>query len=268
MREAIKRFVDFTKFKLAGKLVSKEVAGFILRVMKKPYIKEYCKISDFVVWIVDGAFVRKNIDEEFTNFGQHYRFNFIPNDEFWIDEEHGKGDEEKYYIDHMLVENRLMAEGKSYGKAIERADAVEKKERTNALLIGKWNKKKQEKEIILGKIRLKLLKKYSGKTLKVWVVNGMLVRDLFFLDFTEGGHDKVYHFVPHGEVWIDDDVSPQERKFVLLHELHERNLMAKGMSYDSAHKSASETEYYCRKHPKETDRKIEVEMEKANKLVV
>lgn len=31
------------------------------------------------IWIVDGSYVRTNIDEEFTNFGQHYRFTYILN---------------------------------------------------------------------------------------------------------------------------------------------------------------------------------------------
>ena len=57
--------------------------------MKKPYIKKVDEIGPLTVWIVDGQYVRKNIDEEFTNFGQHYCFRFIPLHEFWLDKEHG-----------------------------------------------------------------------------------------------------------------------------------------------------------------------------------
>ncbi len=53
--------------------------------MKKPYIKKFVEISHFKVWIVDGKYVRDNIDEEFNNYGQHYQFKFIPEKEFWID---------------------------------------------------------------------------------------------------------------------------------------------------------------------------------------
>jgi hypothetical protein len=66
--------------------------------------------------------VRKR-DEEFTNFGQHYRFRFIPTHEFWIDHEHGLG-EQRIFIDHLLVEHRLMAGGMPYDQALGKADAV------------------------------------------------------------------------------------------------------------------------------------------------
>ena len=42
----------------------------------------------------------------------------------------------------------------------------------------------------------------------VWIVKGRLVRSAFDADFTEGGHDRVYHFVPKNEVWLDDDLGP------------------------------------------------------------
>lgn len=247
--------------------------------MKKPYIKKFSKIANFNVWIVDGEYIRENLDEEFTNFGQHYRFSFIPKNEFWIDKENDEG-EGKYFIDHLLTENRLMSEGKSYHTAIMKADAIEKRERGNSTIFRAVQKKKFEKKKILEEIHKKLLKKFSNKKIKMWIVDGELVRDMFFIDFTEGGNDKIYDFIPDGEIWVDDDTSPKERKFILLHELHERNLMAKGMGYapeyltkkwnktpvhESAHKSASEIEYYCRKHPKELDKKIREEIRKASK---
>lgn len=85
----------------------------------------------------------------------------------------------------------------------------------------------------------------------MWIVDGRLVRSVFDVDFTEGGHDHVYEFVPENEVWIDNDVDEAERPFVLLHELHERNLMEKGWDYDRAHEDSSKLEYHCRQHPEE-----------------
>jgi Mn-dependent DtxR family transcriptional regulator len=96
----------------------------------------------------------------------------------------------------------------------------------------------------------------------VWVIRGDLVRDFYFIDFTEGGHDKVYHFVPEKEVWLDDDLNPRERKFVLLHELHERHLMSQGWPYHKAHRSASEIEHYCRIHLQEIDKKLRIEIDR------
>ncbi len=226
--------------------------------MKKPYLKKLEQIAAISIWIVDGQYVRKNIDEEFTNFGQHYRFRFIPTHEFWIDREHGLG-EEQFFIDHLLVEHRLMAGGMVYDKALERADAVERKERRKTELIQEISK--LPKKEIIENIHKRLLKKYSG-TVKVWLVKGELVRSLYFIDFTEGGHDHVYHFVPKNEVWLDDDIGPGERKFVLLHELRERHLMSLGQPYFKAHRSASIIEYHCRTHPEELEANLRMEAEK------
>lgn len=227
--------------------------------MKKPYVKKLDRIADITVWVVDGQYVRGRIDEEFTNFGQHFRFRFIPMHEFWIDQEHGPG-EEQFFIDHLLVEHRLMAQGLAYDKALAKADAVELKERRKAELVKQISKLSDRKTI--ENIHKQLLKKYSG-AVKVWIVQGGLVRSLYFIDFTEGGHDLVYpHFIPKNEVWLDDDLSPGERKFVLLHELHERHLMGLGWPYFKAHRSASRIEYRCREHPDGLEANLLLEVEK------
>ncbi len=239
--------------------------------LKKIHIKKYKKVKNFQVWIVNGKYIRDNIDEEFVNFGHHCSYNFVPENEFWIDKEYGKGDDKKFYVEHMLIEHSLISNGEKYDKALEKADRIERGER----------RKHYQKELF-KKIHLKLLKKYSGKV-KVWIVNGKIVRDLLFIDFTEGGHDKVYGFIPKKEIWLDDDVSESERKFMLLHELHERNLMARGWCYyigdkrkeiknnhnkihRSAHKSASHIEMYCRKHPKKTEEFIMREVSISEKI--
>jgi len=234
----------------------------IFMAMKKPYLKKIEDIGGIVVWIVDGQFVRKNIDEEFTNFGQHYRFPFIPKGEFWLDREFGPG-EQQFFIDHLLVEYRLMTSGMGYDQALEKADAVERRERRKTEFIKEIRSLK--KTAIIGDIHKRLLRKYSSR-LKVWIIRGELVRGLFFIDFTEGGHDKVYHFVPENEVWLDDDLGPRERKFVLLHELHERFLMSKGWTYSRAHRDASRAEYFCRAHPDKLEASLRQEMSKTRAL--
>ena len=77
---------------------------------------------------------------------------------------------------------------------------------------------------------------------RVWLVSGRLVRSVYFIDFVQGGHDKVYDFVPAGEVWIDDDLLKAEWPYVILHEINERRLMSKGMVYGRAHKRSSKKE--------------------------
>lgn len=228
--------------------------------MKKPYIKKIATVSKFNVYFVDGEYVRDRMSEEFTNFGQHFGFRFIPKNEFWIDRERRLGEEE-FFIDHMLVENRLMAEGMGYDDALARADRAEMKERRKSEHMKGIRPRRKKSEYIL-KIHKKLLKRYSTDKIRVWIVDGKMVRDLYFIDFTEGGHDKVYKFVPPGEVWLDDDLQLKEIKYVLLHEVHERRLMAQGWPYFKAHRSASHIEYYSRHHPAKLDKELQEEIAK------
>ena len=230
-------------------------------MMKKPYLKKFASVSEFNVFIVDGEYIRENIDEEFTNCAQHYQFSFIPKNEFWIDKER-VGWEYRYYIDSMLTINRLLAKGVSKGEAIKIADKEERSERAKSELVKKRIKLKKYPEKLVHSVHKDLLQKYSTKKIKVWIVSGELVRDLFFLDFTEGGHGYVYSFVPKNEIWIDDDLEPDEIKFVLLHELHERNLMAKGMKYDPSHASSSRIEYECRRKKKDINKELKKEIKK------
>jgi hypothetical protein len=218
----------------------------MVETLKPPYLRRDEKRGDIQVWIVDGAYVRGHIDEEFTNFGQHYRYSYIPVHEFWIDRE-AADNERIFFIDHLLAEHALMAKGAPYGEALARADLAERRERRRA---GDVRKVAPDGLPDPGVVRRLLWKKLEIGV-SVWIVSGRLVRSAFDIDFTAGGHDHVYEFVPTGEVWIDDDIEEAERGFVLLHELHERNRMAAGMPYRQAHAESSRIEFRCRHHPDE-----------------
>lgn len=216
--------------------------------LKPPYIEKLDDRGKFKIWIVDGAYIRGHVDEEFTNFGQHFRYPYIPEDELWIDRE-AEHDEHAFFIDHLLVEHRLMEKGMSYDKAIEAADTEERKERRRAGDMRKLTDKGAK--LPDGHDVHERLWKTLENSLTVWIVNGRLVRSVFDIDFTAGGHDCVYEFVPRNEVWIDDAIEEDERPYVLLHELHERNRMAGGWPYSKAHAESSRIEYRCRQHPDE-----------------
>lgn len=82
--------------------------------------------------------------------------------------------------------------------------------------------------------RLRLLGHVAG--LAIYVVSGEQVRDLVDIDFTMGGNEAVYAYVPPGEIWIDDAAHVHDRTATALHELIERHLMLRhGMNYDRAH---------------------------------
>jgi len=216
--------------------------------LKPPYLRRDETRGDLQVWIVDGSYIRGHIDEEFTNFGQHYRYPYIPDNELWIDQE-AEHDERPFFIEHLLVEHELMAKGMPYERAIVEADRIERRERRRAGDISKVTHHGQR--LPDSSAAHERLWKKLENGVSVWVVNGRLVRSVFDIDFTAGGHDHVYEFVPAGEVWIDDAIEENERGFVLLHELHERNRMAKGMPYSKAHAESSRLEFRCRHHPDE-----------------
>jgi hypothetical protein len=223
--------------------------------LQPPYLKKIGQRGDITIWVVDGVYVRTHLDEEFTNYGQHGGCASIPKNEFWLDQEANE-DEQQFFIDHLLVEHRLMEKGVSYDDALEAADKQERAERKKAGDVEKLTKGGNLPNPQQVHVRLwKTLE--SG--VSVWIVDGRLVRSVFDIDYTEGGHDYVYEFVPQNEVWIDNDVADVERPYVLLHELHERNLMAKGMPYSKAHESSSKIEYYCRHHSEELHDKLAAE---------
>jgi hypothetical protein len=216
--------------------------------LKPPYLSKVDQRGDFQVWIVDGAYIRGNTDEEFTNFGQHYRYPYIPDREFWIDRE-AEHDETQFFIDHLLVEHQLMEKGLPYSDALVQADAAERKERRRAGDLGKVTHKGRSLPDP-ATVEERLWKQLENG-IRVWIVNGRLVRSAYDIDFTAGGHDHVYEFVPAATVWIDDAIEEIERPFVLLHELHERNRMEKGLPYSQAHAESSRLEFRCRHHPDE-----------------
>ena len=141
-----------------------------------------------------------------------------------------------------------MSKGVPYDQALVLADKKELSERKKSGDVKKISTKGNLPDA--SKVHIRLWKKLETHV-SVWIVDGRLVRSFFDVDYTEGGPDYVYEFVPQNEVWIDNDLEESERPFVLLHELHERNFMAKGWDYDRAHEDSSKIEYHCRMNPNE-----------------
>ncbi|MBV8201892.1 MAG: hypothetical protein JOZ15_14835 [Acidobacteria bacterium] len=217
------------------------------RRTRHPRLRYAGKHGDLTAWLVDGSYVRRNIDEEFSNFGHHYSYSEIPKGELWLDSATGP-EEQKFYLGHMRVEYHLRARGVDEETARRRANAHERRQRARAGDLAKARRGKLLPQA--AAFHLRLWKKLASGV-EVWFVKGRLVRSVLDVEFTEGGHEHVYEFVPHGEVWIDDDLHQDEQGYVLWHELHERSLMSKGQDYDSAHEECSRLERYYRRHPSE-----------------
>src|SRR5712692_4157309 len=96
-----------------------------------PYVQCLERRGPVSVWLVNGAYVRKNIDEEFSNFSHHYSCSAIPQDEVWLDQE-AVPDEQRFFLHHAVVERELMAQGKDYDTARQEANRQERQMRLRA----------------------------------------------------------------------------------------------------------------------------------------
>lgn len=223
------------------------------------HIKNIGEHEGLSVWIVDGEKVRKNIDENFVQYDHHARFRFIPSDEIWIDEETNE-DERKYFLENISWERKFVSEGMTLEEAVEKADKLEARERRESPRIKNILHAHHVRKTALEKIRKEKLTEYSSNTVAVYLVYGEFVRDIYLTEYAEGGHDLVYSFIPQGEVWIEELLHPSERKFIILHELHERFLMSQGKDYPHAHKGATIIEDHFRENPNGLEARIQEEL--------
>lgn len=211
-----------------------------------PYIAELERYGDMKVMIVDGKWVRDHINVSYTDFGQPLHCNYIPKDEMWIDVEQSH-DESRYYIIHMLEEYKRMKAGDSYEEALKAADKKERAERGKVALKSKKIPNPEE-------YQLKILRTLPDG-IKVYLADGKKVRDNLDIEYTEGGHDLIYKYIPKDTVWIDDDTQTDDIPYILFHELFERNKMKGGMKYEEAHRLANINEHKFR--AKSTDATID-----------
>lgn len=207
-----------------------------------PYIREIGKKDGLTLWLVHGDVIRKG-NIEFTNFAHHWSNKKVPENEIWFDKEQHPG-ELKFFIPRAIFERQLMKNGTPYDAAVDKADEYEQKLRQG--------------DDEGYPCHRRLLKKL-GNGIDIWLVDGRAVRDEHDENFTEGGHGLVYTYIPKDEVWIDDDLRDDDRPFVIFHELHERNIMAKGEKYDRAHKLASKEEKFLRNNPEKLERALKQE---------
>lgn len=210
------------------------------------------QIGQMRVCRVSGNWIRSNRQIEFTNWACHEMFpGLIPENEIWIDQEAGGDRETPAYIASALLMHRLMASGVPHDKALEIANRK-----------GRSVRAKLEGEPVGGKGPLPeaeispLGMGIHGKGGDAFLCDGDMVRRERYADFTEGGHDLVYDFVPSGHIWIDNDVVECERPYVLLHEATERDAMAAGDDYPVAHARASKAEWVARQQERRVVRHI------------
>jgi hypothetical protein len=227
---------------------------------ERPYVQ---KIEDepnypeqIEVWLVDGTWVRKYLQREFSNFAHHYSkpkgiggdaFKCIPEHEFWIDA--GVDPSEiPFFIDHLRTEHYLMRRGMSYELAEKEGIKVEERERHRG------SGKELKAEGVNPELRMIQDHGQGFFLVQIFVVDGKMVRDKIDPRFCSGGHSEVYGYIPENHIWIDNGSMLREWPFYIIHELHEFLDMKNGMIYPEAHKIASRVEWKCRWDRKELDR--------------
>jgi hypothetical protein len=82
-------------------------------------------MGDLKVFLVDGSFIRDYVDIEFTEGGNHERYEWIPEGEAWLENSHNEMDVAACAL-HELYETHLMRGGMSYDDAHEKASTMEK----------------------------------------------------------------------------------------------------------------------------------------------
>lgn len=202
----------------------------------------------YVIKIMDGSIVRRDIDEQFTDFASHNSMPLVvPVGEIWIDRSLNQK-EYPYFIANAEAVEAARVAGKGKQAARRAGDRVETKLRQQDPVIKRMltmPPKLQMERVIretLGEVG----------TVPVYLVDGYMVRGVFDIDFTEGGHDlEVDWMGKNPMVWIDDALPESDRPYVKFHEIYEHQQMEQGMNYDDAHADASYKEQYYRQHPDE-----------------
>ncbi len=79
---------------------------------------------------------------------------------------------------------------------------------------------------------------YSKPNLSIWIVSGVPVRLMMSQDFLTCGYDLINHYIPKGQIWIEDSVKPEDILNTLIYCLWERDLLLQGCPFDKAHDRA------------------------------
>jgi uncharacterized protein YvpB len=122
---------------------------------------------------------------------------------------------------------------------------INEQEKLRTFRVENLKKLSKLKKIYKLPIEVRIKKIMNKKGLKIFLVDGSKIRQFIDMDFTMGGHGFRYIYVPLDEIWIDSS-NELECEEVVAHEIHEFNLMKKGINYQRAHEQASLVELALR----------------------
>lgn len=81
--------------------------------------------ANVMVWLVDGEYVRNHLNIEYVEGGHHYRYDFIPENEVWLEETLDKREISETLVHELHERRRMKHDGWDYDKAHEEASKVE-----------------------------------------------------------------------------------------------------------------------------------------------
>ncbi len=188
------------------------------------------RIDPQSVRLVDGFKIRQTLDPDFSTLHCHCTAinkyfmpkYYIPEGEWWLD---ARLKDEKDFF--------------------ERAESIDRPKNVKAGL--EFRTYLRKKLLKKGSIPNFVVKKEWHLSHRLVLVDGRIIRQYVDPEFTQGGHEFVYPYVPKGEIWIERALHPKEIPFVLHHEIVERKLMRRGKNYDMAHEYATVAEKEMRR---------------------
>lgn len=202
------------------------------------------------VYAVNAFAVRNTTqpDEEFGNFATSDQFpDVIEKTDIWISDRVVET-EATFFIANALAQLAARERGLSNENAYEAGQEAEQdlRERIVGVKYRDGKPHRHVPEAIYAEPYLTL--DDPEFPVKVWRIDGNLVRSYYKTDYTEGGHGQVYPWVPKREIWVEKDLDRREVPFILSHEYLEMRLMRdEGIDYDTAHETAARMEFDLRK---------------------
>ena len=196
------------------------------------------RYGEYTVYVVNGEAVRDlqpEGDEEFGEWSIHVYFpKLIPENEIWLEDDLPET-EYPFVLANAFTQLRRLSSGASKDAAYEAGNDAERRLR-----------EMRDAELVkAGQIYVREYVQIGP--IAVWLVNGEVIRDRYYVPFIEGGNHGRYVWIPTNEVWLEYTMHPDELPFILIHECVERYLMlVHGWGYDRAHRLASKVEYAYR----------------------
>lgn len=183
------------------------------------------RIDPSSVKLVDGFKIRQTLDPDFSTMHCHSTAinkyyipkYYIPEGEWWLDAR--LKDEKEFFV---------------RAESIDRPRNVKTGTPFKVYLKNQLLKK--------GKIPNYIVRQEWHFGYRLMMVDGSVIRQYVDPEFTQGGHDLVYFYIPRNQIWIEKALDSEEVLFTLHHERIERKLMLKGKNYDTAHEYATAAE--------------------------